>query len=109
MPKAQPPLKRGADVFGQGDLPRRIAGDLRRRRMDRQESRGAAGAWIEGGARDLSPIVDAAVPGQIQRASWNEVVEVGHHAIIRVCPTVGSLATAEAAHGRFLAELLWGA
>lgn len=67
MPKAQPPLKRGADVFRRGDLPRRIAGDLRRRRRYRQESRGVAGAWIEGGARDLPVIIDALGGGQIQR------------------------------------------
>ena len=84
MAKAQSSLKRRADVFGQDDLQGRIAGDLRRRRRNRQESRGVAGALIKGGARDLSPIIDAFGLGQIQRrASRNEAVEVDHP---RHCP-----------------------
>ena len=46
-------------------FPSRIAGDLRRWRRNRQESRGVAGAWIKGGARDLTPIIDAFGLGQI--------------------------------------------
>jgi hypothetical protein len=69
MAKAQPSLKRRADVFGQDDFPRQITGDLRRWRRNRQESWGVAGAWIKSCARDLSQIIDAA--------------GLGHHAIIR--------------------------
>jgi hypothetical protein len=67
MAQAQASLKRSADVFRQVDLPDRIAGDLRRWRRNRQESEGLAGALIKGGARDLSPIIYAAAPGQIER------------------------------------------
>ena len=70
MPKAQPPLKRRADVFGQDHLLGRIAGDLRRWRRNRQESRGLVGVAFEnGGARDLSAIINAIGPGQIHGES----------------------------------------